>query len=113
MNTLELLDRLIAFPTVSRDPNRDLIEFVRQFLAHRGIGSDLYWTEDGRNLAFSSNRSSGSSLWMVPAAGGMLRRLAVTGENAKALSIARTGHRLAYAHDVAHFGIWRIPGRWS
>jgi acetylornithine deacetylase len=48
MNTLELLDRLIAFPTVSRDPNRDLIEFVRQFLAQRGIGSDLYLAEDGR-----------------------------------------------------------------
>ena len=48
MNTLELLNRLIAFPTVSRDPNRELIEFVRQFLAERGIGSDLYLTEDGR-----------------------------------------------------------------
>jgi acetylornithine deacetylase len=48
MNTLELLDRLIAFPTVSRDPNRDLIEFVRQFLAERGIGADLYLAEDGR-----------------------------------------------------------------
>ena len=48
MNTLELLDRLIAFPTVSRDPNRELIEFVRQFLAERGIGSDLYLAEDGR-----------------------------------------------------------------
>jgi acetylornithine deacetylase len=48
MNTLALLDRLIAFPTVSRDPNRDLIEFVRQFLAERGIGSDLYLGEDGR-----------------------------------------------------------------
>jgi acetylornithine deacetylase len=48
MNTLELLDRLIAFPTVSRDPNRDLIEFVRQFLAQRGIGADLYLAEDGR-----------------------------------------------------------------
>ena len=48
MNTLQLLDRLIAFPTVSRDPNRELIEFVRQFLAERGIGSDLYLAEDGR-----------------------------------------------------------------
>lgn len=48
MNTLELLDRLIAFPTVSRDPNRELIEFVRQFLAEREIGSDLYLAEDGR-----------------------------------------------------------------
>ena len=48
MNTLELLDRLIAFPTVSRGPNRDLIEFVRQFLAERRIGSDLYLAEGGR-----------------------------------------------------------------
>ena len=48
MNTLELLDRLIAFPTVSRDPNRDLIEFVRQFLAERRIVSDLYLAENGR-----------------------------------------------------------------
>jgi acetylornithine deacetylase len=48
MNMLELLDRLIAFPTVSRDPNRELIEFVRQFLAERGIGSNLYLAEDGR-----------------------------------------------------------------
>jgi acetylornithine deacetylase len=48
MTTLELLDRLIAFPTVSRDPNRELIEFVRQFLAERGIASDLYLAEAGR-----------------------------------------------------------------
>ena len=48
MNALELLDRLIAFPTVSRDPNREFIEFVRQFLAQRGIVSDLYLAEDGR-----------------------------------------------------------------
>ena len=47
MNTLDLLDRLIAFPTVSRDPNRELIDFIRQFLAKRGIGSELYETEDG------------------------------------------------------------------
>ena len=48
MNTLDLLDRLIAFPTVSRDPNRALIDFVREFLAERGIASDLYPTEEGR-----------------------------------------------------------------
>ena len=48
MNTLDLLDRLIAFPTVSRDPNRDLIDFVRQFLGERGIAADLFEAEDGR-----------------------------------------------------------------
>ena len=48
MNTLELLDRLIAFPTVSRDPNRELIAFVRDFLAARGIEAQIIATPDGR-----------------------------------------------------------------
>lgn len=48
MNTLELLDRLIAFPTVSRDPNRPLIDFVRAFLAERGIDSEVVEAEGGR-----------------------------------------------------------------
>ena len=48
MTTLELLDRLIAFPTVSRDPNRALIDFVRDFLAERGIAAELFEAEDGR-----------------------------------------------------------------
>ncbi|NDV88923.1 acetylornithine deacetylase [Aurantimonas aggregata] len=46
--TLDLLDRLVAFPTVSRDPNRDLIDFVASFLAERGIESQLIATPDGR-----------------------------------------------------------------
>ena len=36
MQTIDILDRLIAFPTVSRDPNRELMEFVRAYLAERG-----------------------------------------------------------------------------
>lgn len=46
--TLDLLDRLISFPTVSRDPNRDLIDFVVGFLAERGVESELVPTQDGR-----------------------------------------------------------------
>ncbi|WP_102961300.1 acetylornithine deacetylase [Mangrovicella endophytica] len=46
--TLELLDRLIGFPTVSRDPNRELIDFVAAFLAARGVESQLIATPDGR-----------------------------------------------------------------
>jgi acetylornithine deacetylase len=48
MNTLELLDRLIAFPTVSRDPNRELIAFAQDFLAARGIEAQIVATPDGR-----------------------------------------------------------------
>jgi acetylornithine deacetylase len=42
MNSLEILERLVAFPTVSRDPNLPLIEYVREFLALRGIEARLY-----------------------------------------------------------------------
>src|ERR1700744_3659491 len=48
MTTVEILDRLVSFPTVSRDPNRDLIEFVRAFLAEHNIDAELIWTPDGR-----------------------------------------------------------------
>lgn len=34
-----LMDRLIAFPTVSRDSNLDLIDFVERYLADHGIKS--------------------------------------------------------------------------
>jgi acetylornithine deacetylase len=37
VNSLQLLDRLIAFPTVSDRPNLDLVAFVRDFLASRGF----------------------------------------------------------------------------
>ena len=70
----------------------------------------LDWTEDGRNLVFSSNRSGRSSLWMISAAGGMPRRVPVTGENTSALSVSRTGNRLAYQRNVVQISIWRIPG---
>ncbi|MGU3495725.1 acetylornithine deacetylase [Xanthobacteraceae bacterium A53D] len=48
MNTLELLEKLIAFPTVSRDPNRDLIAFAQEFLAARGIATQIIATPDNR-----------------------------------------------------------------
>lgn len=48
MSTLDLLDRLIAFPTVSRDPNRELIAFVQAFLGQHGIASEIIATPDGR-----------------------------------------------------------------
>lgn len=42
MNSRELLERLVAFPTVSRDSNLALIEFVEAFLEARGIACQLY-----------------------------------------------------------------------
>jgi acetylornithine deacetylase len=48
MQTIDILERLIAFPTVSRDPNRELIDFVRAYLAERGVESELILAEEGR-----------------------------------------------------------------
>jgi acetylornithine deacetylase len=47
MNSVQILERLVRFASVSRDSNLDLIEFVRAFLAARGIESRLYPNEAG------------------------------------------------------------------
>jgi len=46
--SLSYLERLVAFPTVSRDSNLDLIAFVREELAGLGIDSQLVHDETGR-----------------------------------------------------------------
>ncbi|MEE1926523.1 acetylornithine deacetylase [Pseudomonas sp. 148P] len=43
----ELLERLIAFPTVSRESNLALIGFIRDYLAGLGIDSELFHNEEG------------------------------------------------------------------
>lgn len=48
MTTLDLLDKLISFPTVSSESNRGLIDFTRLFLAERGIESELFCADNGR-----------------------------------------------------------------
>ncbi|PSJ54201.1 acetylornithine deacetylase [Kumtagia ephedrae] len=37
---------LVAFPTVSRDPNRDLIAYVKAFLDRHGVESELVWNAE-------------------------------------------------------------------
>ncbi len=41
MNTRQILEKLIAFPTVSRDPNRELIDWVAKLLEDNGIRSSI------------------------------------------------------------------------
>jgi acetylornithine deacetylase len=47
MNSVEILERLVAFRSVSRNSNLDLIHWVRDFLASRGIESRLYPDDTG------------------------------------------------------------------
>jgi acetylornithine deacetylase len=48
MNSAQILDRLISFPTVSRDSNLALIEYVRDFLSSCGVRAKLYGDQSGR-----------------------------------------------------------------
>jgi eukaryotic-like serine/threonine-protein kinase len=70
----------------------------------------LDWTADGRRIVYSSGQLGSMNLLTIPASGGSPERLAVTGENATALSISRTGNRLIYERDLVDLNIWRIPG---
>ena len=45
---LEMIDRLIAFPTVSRDSNLGLIEFARDYLARLGVRAHLVYDASKR-----------------------------------------------------------------
>jgi acetylornithine deacetylase len=47
IKSLELIRTLIGFDTTSREPNRALIEFVRDYLRQFGIASELIWNAEG------------------------------------------------------------------
>lgn len=49
METLELLSDLVAFPTVSRRPNRDLIDYCAGHLSRAGARIEIIEGENGRN----------------------------------------------------------------
>lgn len=45
--SLDLLERLVAFPTVSRNSNLALIGFIRDYLADQGVASELFLNAEG------------------------------------------------------------------
>jgi len=47
----QILDRLVAFPTISRDSNLELIDWVEGYLAGHGIAARRHWNEDRRKAA--------------------------------------------------------------
>jgi acetylornithine deacetylase len=48
LDTVEILERLVACPTVSRDSNLPLIDWVRNFLDDHGVVSHLVQDDSGR-----------------------------------------------------------------
>lgn len=47
MNAIDMLKRLVAFDTTSRNSNLDLIDFVRSYLAGHGVDSELVFDHGG------------------------------------------------------------------
>ena len=48
--SVDILERLVGFATVSRTPNIELIDYVRELLSGCGIESRVVGSDDGRNL---------------------------------------------------------------
>lgn len=46
MNSISILEQLIAYPTVSRDSNLDLIEYIARLLEDFGVKSQLIYNEE-------------------------------------------------------------------
>ena len=51
LTTREVLEKLVSFPTVSRDSNLDLADWVQDFLTENGIESHRMLNEDGQKAA--------------------------------------------------------------
>ncbi len=51
LTPLEIMERLVGFPTVSRDSNLPLVEWVEEYLASHGIESHRHYDETGEKAA--------------------------------------------------------------
>ncbi|WP_298431102.1 acetylornithine deacetylase [uncultured Jannaschia sp.] len=51
----QILDRLVAFPTVSRDSNLDLIDWVEDYLAGHGVSARRVYDATGTKAALYAN----------------------------------------------------------
>lgn len=66
MDSIGILDRLVSFPTVSRDSNLGLIDFVRDFLGARGVQSTLFMDPTGQkaNLFATIGPTDGAGIML-------------------------------------------------
>jgi acetylornithine deacetylase len=55
LSAREILETLVAFPTVSRDSNLDLIDWVEEYLAGFGVAARRVYNEDGTKAAIYAN----------------------------------------------------------
>ncbi len=55
MQARDILEKLVGFPTVSRDSNLDLIGWVEDYLASHGVASTRVYDETGQKAALFAN----------------------------------------------------------
>jgi len=80
---------------------------ARQLTFGNSSGTPV-WTQDGRELVFTSQMGGTPSLWRISASGGTPRPVAGVGEMTFSPSISRKGNQLAYQHIVRSDSIFRI-----
>jgi eukaryotic-like serine/threonine-protein kinase len=79
----------------------------RRLTSDNRLIDGLTWTQDGKQIVFSSTRTGLASLWRVSVSGGAPELVSGAGGDADAPSISPRGDRLAYVHSLAHLNIWR------
>ena len=55
LTSRQLLDRLVAFPTVSRDSNLALVDWLEGYLTGHGIECHRHWNEDRQKAALMAH----------------------------------------------------------
>jgi acetylornithine deacetylase len=55
LSAREILDRLVGFPTVSRESNLDLVDWVEDYLAGHGVAARRVYDATGRKAALYAN----------------------------------------------------------
>ncbi|GBU14857.1 acetylornithine deacetylase [Polaromonas sp.] len=62
---LAMIERLIAFPTVSRDSNLGMIEWIRDYLAGLGVSSRLTYDASGKKANLFATLGEGSKPGLI------------------------------------------------
>ncbi len=55
LSAREILERLVAFPTVSRESNLPLVDWVEEYLASHGVRATRVYNEDGTKASLYAN----------------------------------------------------------